>query len=155
MKTCGFNPFTSEALGLCNFSTGAFPEKDAVTDISLPKKTDQAFVDFLMKRLSGGRTIKFFDILPKIKLKPFNTSTPSEEIPENLSFIIDAMSLAQKIKGKQKTFQEVAETLFHKSICKKGSSNRIDLVFDVYKQKPMKNAERRNRGDFDVVVVVL
>ena len=31
----------------------------------------------------------------------------------------------------------------------------IDLVFDVYKQKPIKNAERRNRGDFDVVVVVL
>ena len=106
-----------------------------------------------MKRLSGDRTIKFFDILRKIKLKSFNTSTP-EEIPENLSFIIDAMSLAQKIKGKQKTFQEVAET-FHKSICKKGSSNRINLVFDVYKQKPIKNAERRNRGDFDVVFVVV
>ena len=106
-----------------------------------------------MKRLSRDRTIKFFDILRKIKLKSFNTSTP-EEIPENLSFIIDAMSLAQKIKGKQKTFQEVAETLFHKSICKKGSSNRIDPVFDVYKQKPIKIAERRNRGDFDVVVVL-
>ena len=75
-------------------------------------------------------------------------STPSEEIPENSSCIIDAMSLVQKIKGKQKTFKEVAETLFRNAMSQKGSCNRIDIVFDVYKQKPIKYAERRNRGDF-------
>ena len=75
-------------------------------------------------------------------------STPSEEIPENSSCIIDAMSLVQKIKGKQKTFKEVAETLFRKAMSEKVSCNRVDLVFDVYKEKSIKNAERRNRGDF-------
>ena len=58
------------------------------------------------------------------------------------------MSLVQKIKGKQKTFNEVAETLFRNAMSQKGSCNRIDIVFDVYKQKSIKYAERRNRGDF-------
>ena len=75
-------------------------------------------------------------------------STPSEEIPENSSCIIDAMSLVQKIKGKQKTFKEVAETLFRKAMSEKVSCNTVDLVFDVYEEKSIKNAERRNRGDF-------
>ena len=75
-------------------------------------------------------------------------STPSEEIPENSSCIIDAMSLVQKIKGKQKTFKEVAETLFRKAMSEKVSCSRVDLVFDVYEEKSIKNAERRNRGDF-------
>ena len=61
---------------------------------------------------------------------------------------MDAMSLVQKIKGKQKTFKEVAETLFRKAMSEKVSCNRIDLVFDVYEEKSMKNAERRNRGHF-------
>ena len=120
MKTCGFNPFTSEALGLCNLSTGAFPEKDVVTDIWLPKKTDQAFVDLLIKRISGDRTIKFFDILPKIMLKSFNTSTPSEEIPENLSFIIDAMSLAQKSKENRKHFKKLPKHYFINQYARRG-----------------------------------
>ena len=75
-------------------------------------------------------------------------STPSEEIPENSWCIIDAMSLVKKIKGKQKTFKEVAETLFRKAMSENVSCNRIDLVFDVYEEKSIKNAERRNRGDF-------
>ena len=75
-------------------------------------------------------------------------SRPSEEIPENSSCIIDAMSLVQKIKGKHEAFKEVAETLFRKPMSEKRSCNRIDFVFDVYKQKSIKNAERRNRGKF-------
>ena len=43
------------------------------------------------------------------------------------------MSLVQTITEKPKTFKEVAETLFCKAVPKKGSCNRIDLVFDVYK----------------------
>ena len=193
-----------------------------VTDILTAKeKGDQAFVDFLSKRLSGDRTMKFFDILPKIKLKSFSTlkskktvakdkeimlkadknlfgmmtvisqsrnldmkevlshprgpitwslatthgtlrktnkavlsnnlekeSTYSEEIPENSACIIDAMSIVQKIKGNHKTFKKVAETLFLKAMSEKGSYSRVDLVFAVYKQKSIKNAERRNRDDF-------
>ena len=213
--------FTSEALDLCNLSTGASTEKDVVTDVLTAKeKGDQTFADFLTKRFSGDRTMKFFYILPKIKLKSFSTlksktivakdkeiilkagknlfvmmtviprsrnldmkevlshplgaipwslattdgtlrktnkdkavlsnnlgkeSTPSEEIPENSACIIDAMSFVQKIKRNHKTLKEVAETLFRKAMSEKGSCNRVDLIFDVYKQKLIKNGERRNR----------
>ena len=44
-----------------------------------------------------------------------------------------SMSLVQTITGKPKTFKEVAETLFCKAVSEKGSCNRTDLVFDVYK----------------------
>ena len=60
-------------------------------------------------------------------------STSSEEIPGNSACIIDAMSIVQKIEGNHKTFNEVAETLFRKAMSEKGSYNRVDLVFDVYK----------------------
>ena len=53
LENIWFNLFTSEALHLCNLSTRASPEKDVVTDILTAKeKGDQAFVDFLTKRLS-------------------------------------------------------------------------------------------------------
>ena len=179
-----------------------------VTDILTAKeKGYQAFVDFLTKSISGDRTMKFFDILPKINLKSFialkpkkivakdkeimlkanknlfgmmtaisqsrnldmkgvlshplgpipwslptsdrtvsktneavlsnnleKESTP-EEIPESSACMIDAMSLVQKIKRNHKTFKDVAETLFRKAMSKKVSYNRVDLAFDVYKQK--------------------
>ena len=52
------------------------------------------------------------------------------------------MSLVQNINGKHKTFKEDAGTL-RKAMSEKGSCNRVDLVFDVYKQKSIKAAERR------------
>ena len=58
------------------------------------------------------------------------------------------MSPVQKIEGNHKTFKEVSETLFCKAMSEKGSCNRVDLVFDVYKQKSIKNASRRSTGDF-------
>ena len=61
LQNIWFNPFTGEALDLCNLSTRASPEKDVVTDILAAKENgDQAFVDFLTKRLSGDKTMKFF-----------------------------------------------------------------------------------------------
>ena len=57
-------------------------------------------------------------------------STRSEKNPENSACII------------------VAETLFRKAMSEKESCNRVDFVFDVYKQKSIKNAERRKRGNF-------
>ena len=58
------------------------------------------------------------------------------------------MSPVQKIKGNHKTFKEVSERLFCKAMSEKGSCNRVDLVFDVYTQKSIKNASRRSTGDF-------
>ena len=38
LENIWFNLFTSEALDLCNLSTGASPEKDVVTDILTAKE---------------------------------------------------------------------------------------------------------------------
>ena len=76
-------------------------------------------------------------------------SPPAEDIPNNSACIIDAMSLVQKIKGNHKTFKEVAETLFTRIMTERGQSSRADVVFDVYRDKSIKNTERKNRGDAD------
>ena len=86
-----FNLFTSEALDLCNFSTGASPEKDVVTDIlAAREKGDQASVDFLKKRLSGDRTMKFFDILPKIRLMSFSTLKSKKIVAKDKEIMLKA-----------------------------------------------------------------
>ena len=72
-----------------------------------------------------------------------------EEIPTNSACIIDGMSLVQRITGNHKTFRDVVVTLFRIIMAHRGCSNRINVVFDVYKKKPIKNAERKNRGDTD------
>ena len=71
-----------------------------------------------------------------------------EEISENWACIIDPMSLVQKVKRSYKTFKEVTETLFRTAMSEKGSCNRVDLIFNVYKQKSRKTTGRRNRGEF-------
>ena len=76
-------------------------------------------------------------------------SPPAEDTPNNSACIIDAMNLVQKIKGKHKTFKEVAETLFTRIMTERGQSSRVDVVFDVYRDKSIKNTERKNRGDAD------
>ena len=84
-------PFTSEPLDLCHLSTGASPEKDVVTNIlTAREKGYQAFVDFLTKRLSGDRTMKFFYILPKIKLKSFSTLTLEKTVTKDKEIMLKA-----------------------------------------------------------------
>ena len=91
LENIWFNPLKSEALDLCNLSTGASPEKDKVTDILTAKeKGDQAFVDFLTKILSGDRTIKFFDILPKIKLNSFSTWKSKKIVAKDKKIMLKA-----------------------------------------------------------------
>ena len=43
--------------------------------LTAKEKGDQVYVDFLTKRLAGDQTMKFFNTLPKIKLKSFNTKS--------------------------------------------------------------------------------
>ena len=72
LENIWFNPFTSEALDLCNLSTGASTEKDVVTDVLTAKeKGDQTFADFLTERFSGDRTMTFFSYFTKNKVEVF------------------------------------------------------------------------------------
>ena len=62
-----------------------------VTDTLIAKENrEQAFVDFLTKRLLGDRAMKFFDVLPKIKLKFFNTLKSKKIVAKDKEIILKA-----------------------------------------------------------------
>ena len=60
--------------------------------------------------------------------------------------MIDAMALVQRLKGDHKTFAEVAESLLCLVLHEGSNSKRIDVIFDVYKENSIKNAETEKRG---------
>jgi len=72
--------------------------------------------------------------------------SPAEVIPEPSITIIDGMSLVQKMKGNDQTFAQLAESALAKVLQEGAKSQRIDVVFDVYKKTSIKDAERTNRG---------
>jgi len=70
-----------------------------------------------------------------------------EEVPENSATVIDGMSLVQRLKGDQLTFGDVAMTVLSMAMKEGVSCNRIDVVFDTYKELSIKNSERQLRGE--------
>ena len=73
-------------------------------------------------------------------------TTAAEVIPEPCASIVDGMAQVQKIKGDHKTFGEVSISIFNTILHECSKSKRIDVVFDVYREESIKNAERANRG---------
>ena len=62
-----------------------------VTEILAAKENeDQAFDDFLTIILSGDGTMKFFDILPKIKLKSFSILKSKKIVGKNKEIMLKA-----------------------------------------------------------------
>ena len=72
---------------------------------------------------------------------------PAESIPLPSACIIDGMSLVNKIRGDNRTFGDIAESIFMIAIQSGNASSRIDIVFDVYKDNSIKTAEREGRGE--------
>ena len=70
----------------------------------------------------------------------------AEEIPQPSACIIDGMSLIQKTNGDNMTFDELADQIHASVMRAAASSERVDVVFDVYKQMSIKDAERATRG---------
>ena len=69
----------------------------------------------------------------------------AERYPNNASGIYDGMALLQRLKLTHgSTFRVVAEKVF--STVTSSNSNRIDAVFDVYRDVSIKNAERSKRS---------
>ena len=60
--------------------------------------------------------------------------------------MIDAMTLVQRLKGDYKTFAEVAESLVRLVLHEGSNSNRMDVIFDVYKGNSINNTEREKKG---------
>ena len=69
-------------------------------------------------------------------------SLPTEDLPSTSASIIDAMSIVQKTKGRHKTFSDLSDAIFRKILAEGSCSNRIDVVFEVYRDQSIKNAER-------------
>ena len=220
LTTIWINPFVKPGQDLCSLSTGASPPDEVVNDLLNAEEIGrEAWEIFRAERLSEKRSMKFFDVLPRLKLKSFpalkqvNVSTnekqvalradknlfsmmalisqsrrldmPSvlahplgpvpwalasadgtlrktnkaalgialekladtaEVIPTNSACIIDGMSIVRKTNGNQRTFGEICNTIHNTVLLESGQSDRIDLVFDVYQEKSIKNAERVKRG---------
>ena len=70
-----------------------------------------------------------------------------ESVPQNSATLLDCMAVVQKLKIDQSnTFGDIAQK-FSGSILQTGfTSKRIDVVFDVYIENSIKNAERERRG---------
>ena len=73
-------------------------------------------------------------------------TTAADTIPQPSVCVIDGMSLIQKTHGEHTTFGDVSEQVLMSALNIGASSQRIDVVFDVYKSTSIKNAERINRG---------
>ena len=56
------------------------------------------------------------------------------------------MNLVQKVHGENKAFAEVSDAIFMLALHTGTESSRIDVVFDVYLDEFIKDAERVNRG---------
>lgn len=72
--------------------------------------------------------------------------SPAEHIPTPSACIIDGMSLIQKMNGDNRTFAQVAKSALLSVLQEGEKSERLDVVFDVYHQTSIKDAERVNRG---------
>ena len=67
--------------------------------------------------------------------------SPTEHIPTPSKCIIDGMSLVQKMNGDNRTFTQVAKSALMRVLQEGTQSERIDVVFDVYCQTSVKDAE--------------
>ena len=72
--------------------------------------------------------------------------SPTEDIPTPSACIIDGMSLVHKLKGDGKTFAQLADSALYRALHEGTDSARTDVVFDIYRDESIKNAERCNRG---------
>ena len=79
--------------------------------------------------------------------KDLQKDVPAAElIPPSSACIIDRVALVQRIKGDGNTFAEIADGLMAMVLREGASSKQIDVVFDVYIEKSIKNTERERRG---------
>ena len=84
----------------------------------------------------------------KVALSTFleKLSPPAECFPDKTTCITDAMGIVQIQKCNQKTFLEVADLLFTCFLMESRQCQRIDIIFDVYRNKSIKNVERFCKG---------
>ena len=75
--------------------------------------------------------------------------SPVDTIPQPSALVIDGMAILQKMHGENCTFEELSEQLLAQVKNMGYESERIDIVFDVYRNKSIKSLERKLRGSVE------
>ena len=70
----------------------------------------------------------------------------AENIQKPTAYLIDGMNLVHRMNGNNKTFAQLADSALHLVLNEGAHSQRIDVVFDVYRKISIKDAERCKRG---------
>lgn len=76
---------------------------------------------------------------------------PTEVISKPSAYLIDGMALVQKMKVDYLTFGEIADKILSRVLREGDSSDRVDVVFDVYRDISIKSAEKEIRGESDAI----
>lgn len=71
--------------------------------------------------------------------------SPAETIPEPSVTIIDQMSQVQKVKGNDLTFSQLADSALTLILHEGANIEKTDVVFGVYREDSIKNAESKKR----------
>ena len=72
--------------------------------------------------------------------------TSSDSVPKPFVSIFDGMALVRKFSCAGLTYNEFADDLLKFAVASSLGSKRINIVFDVYCESPIKNAERGHRS---------
>ena len=76
-----------------------------------------------------------------------NGIDPMEDEIRKPVTILDGMAIIRKTRVRDRTFAQLADAVLQTAIALGESSDVIHLVFDVYQDESIKNAERVRRGD--------
>jgi hypothetical protein len=79
-------------------------------------------------------------------LEALSTETEPPNLQGNSAMIIDGMDLLQKLIHPPTTFGSLAETILSTGILLSPGCQRIDIVFDTYKDTSIKSLEREQRA---------
>ena len=70
----------------------------------------------------------------------------AEQLPGNSASVIDGMNLVKIVKGDQVTFGYSATTVLSMAPREGAENDRIDVLFDTYRDSAIENCERIPRG---------
>lgn len=76
----------------------------------------------------------------------------TETISGSSAALLDAMAVIQKLRGENHTFEELSDAIFSQMLHAAQNCDRIDVVFDVYRNESIKSAERLSRGSKEGIV---
>ena len=114
---------------LLSYSLGTYPLSLSTTTGGLVKTAKSKLFDFFQNEAGN----------PEADMRVFN----------NNAIIVDAMAAVQSIKGKWKTFGELADAILNSLIklARQWNCTRLDFVADRYPALSIKNTERGRRAE--------